>query len=594
MEDAAANRTPTFPPFTLTVLPCANAQVEKYTACENPGKMACSACRLVSYCSNECQKAHWKTHKRDCNDRIRSSGWKPAWVAEGRDPTFHDHTNMSTSEEFRRRFEEKLAIGLSLWGNIPAMDVINLPHNEKNSKMDLSLAFAASGDLRHIVETINSLGPEYSGKINILLNDIQPGIVSRNILLLLILATVPDEATAADIALHFWYSVLLPMEYRLRIFSIVTTLLRQGSLGRPITTDLGPHSKLTCMVSSSVQQLMVSNAGPTITLDQAQKEYDRVRNAPSRLDYRDRMYIGLKPSHRLAFLKFRRFGVVLPFGAVNAHFNVPNPSLFSHDGEWLQTDYADPLVSWDLDKVVEAGKAHGAQLEDIYGCLYFFLSDQLLAFARRIRKLHVSFHVFNSEACALAEEIVKGTFSAYGLPPTVRFDRIDVSNILDPNYVGTRLVLNMWEPLLAKSDNAALLGYFMNWMAFEKAGRAMDAGRATSKGILDQMMRDRRFQPGLDLTTTMYMMAADADAFYDNSTPFSRFLKTQGLENAQRETKLKLRKKHQIIPHRVRTLVGGEPGELPYFPDDESWYRWSRLVSLSWTERFVEFSRVQD
>ncbi|KAF9239784.1 hypothetical protein BU15DRAFT_46298 [Melanogaster broomeanus] len=544
IDHAIDQQNSKFPP--PEILPCANVQVELYTACEKPGKLACSACKLVSYCSKECQKIHWKIHKRDCNDSIRSSEWKPAWIVEGRQPTFIDKTNMSTAEEFARRFQEKLAIGLSLWGNIPAMDIVNLPNNEKELNTDLSLAFAASGDLRHVVTTVNSLGPEYTGQLNILLNDIAPPLVSRNIILLLILGTIPDEAIAVDMALHFWYSVFIPMEYRIRILAMVSSLLKNGNPGQPIITPLGSHSTLACFVPEEVHQLLICNVGPTLSTDQAQAEYQRVRTAPSRLDYRDRMYMGLKPSHRLAFLEYRRFGVVLPFGALNAHFNVPNPSLFSPDGEWLQTDYADPLGSWDLDKVFQSGIAHGAKAEDIYGCLYFFLSDQLRTFARRIRELRISFHVFNSDASALAEAIVQGTFSAYGIPPTVRFDRIDVSNIMDLNYVGMRLVLNLWGPLLTKSDNAALTGYFMNWMAYAEKGRAVDAGHTVVRNILDIMAKNKRH-------TAMFLAMNNMDAFYDNSKAFSKFLKSRGLKQGERESELKLRQKHKIIPH-VRTI----------------------------------------
>lgn len=49
MMDSVVNKNPKFPP--LEVLPCANVNVEKYSACEKPGKQACSACKLVSYCS---------------------------------------------------------------------------------------------------------------------------------------------------------------------------------------------------------------------------------------------------------------------------------------------------------------------------------------------------------------------------------------------------------------------------------------------------------------------------------------------------------------------------------------------------------------
>jgi hypothetical protein len=29
--------------------------------------MHCTACRIVSYCSSDCQKQHWITHKKDCS-----------------------------------------------------------------------------------------------------------------------------------------------------------------------------------------------------------------------------------------------------------------------------------------------------------------------------------------------------------------------------------------------------------------------------------------------------------------------------------------------------------------------------------------------
>ena len=86
----------------------------------------------------------------------------------------------------------------------------------------------------------------------------------------------------------------------------------------------------------------------SLSIDDVQGEYDRVRAAPSQRDFRERMYLSLRPSHRVAFQEFRRFGIVLPFGAPNAHFNVSNSSLFSPEGKWLQTDFADPLEGWEL------------------------------------------------------------------------------------------------------------------------------------------------------------------------------------------------------------------------------------------------------
>lgn len=206
------------------------------------------------------------------------------------------------------------------------------------------------------MKTINSLPSDYSGKLDILLNDANPFVFCRNLILLLILGGVPDENLAADVALHFWYSVFMPAEYRLQILRRVTPFLKyfidpatQGK-GYPLGTTsslgapwLGEEHRMY------LQHCIFEPDGPHthgLAIDDAQTEYDRVRMAPSRRDYWDRMYGNMRPSHRVAFYAFRRYGIVLPLGAANAHFNCANSSLFSLKGKWLQTDHADPLAGW--------------------------------------------------------------------------------------------------------------------------------------------------------------------------------------------------------------------------------------------------------
>jgi len=78
------------------------------------------------------------------------------------------------------------------------------------------------------------------------------------------------------------------------------------------------------------------------------------------------------------------------------------------------------------------------------------------------------------------------------IPSTIKFDRIDVSNILDANYVGPHDVLTLWGPLLGKSGNAALLGYFMNWTKLQRNGRASEAGGRVMKDVIKKLLEKEK------------------------------------------------------------------------------------------------------
>ena len=154
---------------------------------------------------------------------------------------------------------------------------------------------------------------------------------------------------AADIALHFWYSMFMPAEYFVTISAIIALVMKRaydqgfGSLVIP----LGQNSSLRFTVTQAMCVYFGHYISTSFSAQEIQDEYGKVRNAPSHRDYRDKMYVALRLSHRVAFLKFRQFGLVLPCGAPSAHFNAPNLSLFSLKGEWLETDYADPLEGWE-------------------------------------------------------------------------------------------------------------------------------------------------------------------------------------------------------------------------------------------------------
>ncbi|KAJ3506035.1 hypothetical protein NMY22_g17377 [Coprinellus aureogranulatus] len=540
--------------------------------------------RIALRCA--CQKAHWKSHKKACKNPMRSKDWQPDWVVENRLPVFLGGKVLQDERDKKGDLDH----GCPLWGNTPSFDVVNLLANEGDRSVDLNLAFPASGDLRHVLKTINSLPSDYSGKLTVLINDGTMAISCRNYLILLLLGTIDDEATAADIALHFWYSMFMPPDYKHQVWLASEKYIDHcvEYLAPQPPLKLGPRSDIAMPCIPGVQKTMEHVAASSMTPKAAKEEYFQMRNRKSKQDYASRMYYSLKPSHRVAFQEYRRTGVVLLFGANLEKFTATNQSLFMPSGRWFQTELADPLYGWNIAEVTACGKTHGATPEDLYGCLYFYLSDQLRSFHQRLRKFPISFKVTTADARQLAHATWDGALAAYGLPPSIRFDRVFVSNILDKIYVGLQATLECWAPLLSKSASAAVVGYFMNWFTLVPDGLPQGA---EWNAICRQLGIAKNEPAAYSEKNVWFAKMDETDMLYENSGPFTRYLRSQGLDGVLRKTGLRLRKKNTIVPQRFGTKLGAPANALPAFEDEEERYLILRATAATWKERFVEFCR---
>ncbi|GJE94082.1 zf-MYND and DUF4470 domain-containing protein [Phanerochaete sordida] len=580
------------PEVILDEAPCAFVNPATRDECLKAGSRVCGGCRLVKYCSKRCQKKHWQLHARDCKDPIRSQDWQPAWVEPDgvRVPLFA--TGLVGMHP--------LSHGLPLWGRNPAMDILNLPADVAATNPDINLAFIASGDLRNVVRTVNGLPADYAGKLTILLNDEDDYITARNIILLQLLANILDKRKAADVALHFWYSAFIPEEYHTEILA-VTSALATGGTAR-VSTKLGARAQLESEISQDMRMLCLATILCTDlygTADAAD-ELTSVRFHPLRHDLHHHRYVRCEPAHRLALLKYRRCGLVLPFGAHNARFNTPNRFLFSPDGRWLQSDTADPLDCWDIEEVVASGKAHGTTREDLYGCLYFHVSDQLRAFADRLARYDVSFTISTADPTELAPLIRLGMLADIGVPATIRFDRIDAASFADRNREGAADVLGAWGRFLRNDTQATLLAQFVDWPMFAEggfpAGEALDEAtrEAFAAGRIPvpnpRELRDPRAHR--DAFAKMIAYSDVPCAVHDGSAAFDQHLEKQGLSAALRRAGLQRRTEHIIVPHRHCARLGAAPSALPEFTDEESWYLQSNIGSATWTERCIEVCRA--
>ena len=88
---------------------------------------------------------------------------------------------------------------------------------------------------------------------------------------------------------------------------------------------------------------------------------------------------------------------------------------------WPIKDSADPLEGWPIEEVIQ--KAPLAK-HDIYGSLFMYIQDILLAFCRQIGRHKVFFELFHVDALELPD-MVKQRSTA-----TMFFDRIEVRLII--------------------------------------------------------------------------------------------------------------------------------------------------------------------
>lgn len=345
------------------------------------------------------------------------------------------------------------------------------------------------------MKTVNELPCDYSGTLTVLLSGTDSGIICRSIMLLVILGTLPSsqDDLSVDVALHFWYSILYPSAYD----SLVTRLVNEKIFPHFFEDKTKEESPLSLGPTSTLHVGFTEAAKPPlfqrfyeysktatrsrVDAEGIRGEYNRARSRPATKDCRDDILSHLDSSHRLAFARYREDGLLLPFGSTNrGHFDAFNPSLFSLEGRWLQHDLSDPLDGWQCvfyciadrssslicnrtNDVLAGGKAHGTQSEDIYGCLYFYLSDQLREFRKRIRRFHIAFKVALGKPQDLASSIKSGSLTNIGVPPSIRFDRIDVDSAMDAPRYGVSTILDAWAPLLGEGKDAVLVGCFRVW-----------------------------------------------------------------------------------------------------------------------------------
>ncbi|KAF2644956.1 hypothetical protein P280DRAFT_504434 [Massarina eburnea CBS 473.64] len=517
--------------------------------CQEASSFTGEACKLVSYCGPECQKAHWPEHKKACKSPLSKSNWHPAWDLENRGPAW-------ASGQAATNLHNPFGANKYMWGNVPAIDVLRLGQNEGSQHAeDIALLFAASGDLRNVVKTITNLPESFEHGVQITINDREFDVVARNtILLLFAFASLDQERPITEIAeclIHLWYSAFLPA-------SLVSSLRsRVGPLVSPTYNETAYKAQETIH-----KKMWKFRSGNTLLVNLQKKEWRRLEQflhvpeglgfeeakktrsatvmAPERTDYRDRWYYkDATPSMRLAKHRFREDGLLLPFGHPRSEFNSPNPTLFQTPNHWPMDDKADPLDGWSIGGV---NKMSTSATLDMYGKLFSYLRDEFSKFLDRLSKVKIDFQLYHLDVKDLPPHLDKEAYN-----------RIEVSNITDRAYVGTATTLKLLFPLLQtpqQNPHATIITLYLN-ATFETVRMgSVEEQDSNIEAIFDYLRLGPEMLPFLlssPQSAVMYKVWDSRSMVLDRDKFFGRFMALDRFDMISTALGVDMKKTNTII-----------------------------------------------
>ncbi|KAL8828964.1 MAG: hypothetical protein Q9191_002288 [Dirinaria sp. TL-2023a] len=196
---------------------------------------------------------------------------------------------------------------------------------------------------------------------------------------------------------------------------------------------------------------------------------------------------------RVNAARFKKTGVLVPFGSSLKHFDCSNPLLFDAEtSAWLQTASQSPFDGWSLKYILAPSNLRRTAEADMNGLLYFHVRGLLEKFCQRIQSPSASassfqthFKLSSLEIAAFAQNIPRDA-------PFLGFDRIDVGNLGDENNVGIRSTLSLFGPLLKPRElnpHATIITLFLT--AIDSAERASPSGGGDEEEAHKTLFREQ-------------------------------------------------------------------------------------------------------
>jgi hypothetical protein len=155
--------------------------------------------------------------------------------------------------------------------------------------------------------------------------------------------------------------------------------------------------------------------------------------------------------------------------------------------QWLAQLLGCATQGWHMDKVLESGRANGIPKNDLYGALYHHVRGVVRRFCQKLSVLQVSFEMCQCDAGYLNQLMASHGRHFY----QYRFDCIDLSNITDSMYKGTKIVSSFAPFLKPMTENphATILCLYMKTLEEYFSSVPTQRSKAANKKRTEDVLR---------------------------------------------------------------------------------------------------------
>lgn len=175
----------------------------------------------------------------------------------------------------------------------------------------------------------------YKKQLTITLNDRDLDIVARNAIMLILLLAVDDTEAAVDCVLHIWYSAQITKAHLDLLNTSVRPVIQEMCTKIVGKADGKLLGKTWCFGNRTIRIVLTKQAwnATLLYLDlpdglSSQRAHNvrvAITLAPQRKDNLERYLFEIPPAQRVCSLKFRKDGILLPFGYSRDAHSIPNP-----------------------------------------------------------------------------------------------------------------------------------------------------------------------------------------------------------------------------------------------------------------------------